>query len=57
MFMIIRYLTLSSRISQPLKSAVGEFINCVPLHLVDCPAHVEDHYVLVEGVRHSPWAD
>ena len=49
MFMIIRYLTLSSRISQPLKSAIRKFINGVPFYLMDCTANIQNHYALIEA--------
>ena len=49
MFMIIRYLTLSSRISQPLKSAIRKFINGVPFYLMDRAAHIQNHYALIEA--------
>ena len=49
MFIIIRYLTLSSCISQPLKSAIRKFINGVPFYLMDCTANIQNHYALIEA--------
>ena len=49
MFIIIKHLTLSSGISEPLKSAIRKFINGVPFYLMDRPAHIENHYALIEA--------
>ena len=42
-------LTLSSCISEPLKSAIRKFINGVPFYLMDCTAHIQNHYALIEA--------
>lgn len=46
---IMKYLTLSGCISEPLKSAIGKFINGVPFHLMDRPAHIENHNTFIEA--------
>ena len=42
-------LTLSSCISEPLKSAIRKFINGVPFYLMDRPAHIQNHYAFIEA--------
>ena len=39
-------LTLRGGVSEFLESAVGELVNGVPPHLMDCSSHIESHYVL-----------
>ena len=48
-------LTLSSCISEPLKSAIRKFINGVPFYLMDAAAHIQNHYAFIEAGLICAW--